>query len=281
MRYFLLLLKRSRILILFLVLEAIALNWVVQSKSYPRAQFRSLNTEINGQISSWSNQWQSYLNLRVENDYLAQENKKLRQQLNSSLMVQNYGADTIGDSVLQQRYTYIPAKVVHSSHLKANNYLIIDKGQRSGIARNMGVIGPQGAVGVVASVSANFARVIPLINNSLTISAALKKDGYFGPLKWPGKDYQKSQVSDIPRYAQIETGDSLISDGRSRYFPKGIPIGTVLNKELQADQNFFSLEIALSTDFANIKEVYIVKDVFKAERDSLINQVGPWGLLET
>lgn len=269
MRYFLILIKRSRILLLFLVLEVFALNWVVQTKSYPRAQFRSVNTEINGRISEWNSQWNSYLNLRIENEYLAAENKQLRQQLNSALMVQNYGADTIGDSLLQQRYTFIPAQVVHSSHLKANNFLIIDKGQRSGITRNMGVIGPQGVVGVVASVSSNFARVIPLINNSLTISASLKKEGYFGPLKWPGLDYRQSRVFDIPRYAKVQVGDSLITDGRSRYFPSDLFIGTVAEKQMQADQNFYQLEVLLATDFSKVKDVYIVKDIFTTELDSL------------
>lgn len=271
MRYFLLLLKQSRILILFLFLEVIAFNWIVNSRSYPRAQFLSATTEVNGQISGLSENWESYLNLEVENEFLAAENSHLRSQLNSSLLIQNYGADTIGDSVLNQRYSFIPAEVVHSSHLKGNNFIIIDKGSRSGIERNMGVIGPQGVVGVVASASANFARVIPLINRSLTISAALQKENYFGPMKWPGINYRQSMISDIPRYSKVQAGDSIVTDGRSRYFPSGIPLGTVLEKELQADQNFFRLDVELSTDFANLKEVYIVKDIFRYELDSLIN----------
>lgn len=275
MRYFLLLLKQSRILLLFLVLEGIALTWVIQTKSFARAQYRSASTELNGKLSTWNQEWASYLNLKMENDFLAEENRKLRQQLNSSLLIQHYGADTIGDSTLQQRYIYSTGKVIHSSHLKANNFLIVDKGRRSGIKRNMGVIGPQGVVGVVASVSSNFCRVIPLINNSLTLSASLQKEAYFGPLKWPGKSYRLSEVSDIPRYAEVQEGDTLLTDGRSRYFPANIPIGTVLSKELQADQNFFRLQIELATDFSKLKEVYLVKDLFMAEVDSLLNDAQP------
>lgn len=275
MRYFLLLLKQSRILLLFLVLEVIAFTWIIQTKSFARAQYRSVNTEINGRLSNWNEEWSSYLNLKVENEFLADENRKLRQQLNSSLLVQHYGADTIGDSTLQQRYSYSTAKVIHSSHLKANNFLIVDKGRRSGIKRNMGVIGPQGVVGVVASVSTNFCRVIPLINNSLTISAALQNEGYFGPLKWPGKNFRQTEVSDIPRYAEIMPGDTLVTDGRSRYFPENIPIGTVISKELQADQNFYRLQVELGTDFSKLREVYLVKDIFAAEVDSLLNDIQP------
>lgn len=271
MRYFLLLLRQSRILILFLALEGMALYWLVSVQSYPRAKFSARSTEINGRVSSLQSNLQSYLNLRLENESLAEENRRIRQQLNSSLLVQHYGADTINDSVLQQRYTYLPAQVVRSSHLKRDNYIILDKGRRSGIERNMGVIGPQGVVGVIAGVSNNFARVIPLISGSLTLSGALSEEAYFGPVTWPGLDYRYSQLSDIPRYSKVKAGDEVITDGRSLYFPAGILIGTVLKKELQADQNFFQLELELATDFSKIGRVYIVKDLFAAELDSIQN----------
>lgn len=275
MRYFLLLLRQSRILILFLALEGIALYWIVSVQTFPRAKFSRQSTEINGRLSNWQSELQAYLNLRLENDYLATENARLRQQLNQSLLVQNYGADTIGDSILQQRYTYLTAEVVRSSHLKRDNFILIDKGSRSGIKRNMGVIGPQGVVGVVAGVSTNFARVIPIINNSLSISGALKEEAYFGPVKWPGQDYRLSTLNDIPRYSRVDSGDQVITDGRSRYFPAGIPIGTVLSKELQADQNFLKLQLALATDFSKLRQVYLVKDLYRQEIDSLENTLAP------
>ncbi len=271
MRYFLLLLRQSRILILFLALEGIALFWIISVQSYPRAQFSARSTAINGQVSSWQSDLRSYLNLRLENENLANENRRLRQQLNSSLLVQNYGADTINDSVLNQRYSFLPAEVVRSSHLKRANFLLIDKGSRSGVMRNMGIIGPEGVVGVVAGVSENFARVIPLINTSLTISGTLESEDYFGPVKWSGDDYRYSYLSDIPRYSVLKSGDRVITDGRSRYFPAGVKIGEVVKRELQADQNFFRVELKLATDFSRLKQVYVVKDIYAFELDSLEN----------
>ncbi len=276
MRYFLLLLRQSRILILFLALEGIALYWVVSVQSYPRAKFSSKSTELSGQLSEWQSNLESYLNLRLENEHLAQENANLREQLNQSLLIQNYGADTINDSILNQRYSFLSAEVVRSSHLKRDNFIIIDKGSRSGLKRNMGVIGPQGVVGVVAGVSSNFARVIPIINNSLTISGALAEEAYFGPVKWPGLNYRHTELTDIPRYSKVDSGAVVLTDGRSRYFPAGVKIGSVLKRELQADQNFFKLKLELATDFANLRQVYVVKDIFAAELDSLQNPVQPW-----
>ncbi|MCR9154653.1 MAG: rod shape-determining protein MreC [Bacteroidetes bacterium] len=275
MRYFLLLLQQSRILILFLALEGLAIYWIASVQSYPRSKFSAQTTEINGRVSQWQSELKAYVNLKVENQQLAEENLRMRQQLNSSLMVQYYGADTINDSVLNQRYTYLSAEIVRSSHLKRANFIIIDKGSRSGVKRDMGVMGPNGVVGVVAGVSANFSRVIPIINSSLTISGALKNEGYFGPVKWPGRDYQHSQLNDIPRYSDVKEGDTVLTDGRSQYFPAGIVIGTVEDKQLQADQNFYELGLNLSTDFASLRQVYVIKDFFGAELDSLQNESLP------
>ncbi len=272
MRYFLLLLKRSRILILFLILEVIALSWIVQSRSFPRSKFHSQSAEISGELNQLGQDWRNFLNLRVENENLAQENAQLRALIDQSILAQNYGADTIRDSILDQRYTYIPAKVVNSSYLKTNNYLVIDKGRRSGLKSDMGVISPDGLVGVVTGVSENFARILPLIHPNLSVSAALKRDGFFGPLKWNGANYREAQLYDIPRYAEVSPGDTVVSDGRSQLFPPNIMVGIVKEGKLQADQNFYQLEIELSTDFSGLNHVYVVKDLLRTELDTLMDE---------
>lgn len=270
MRYFLLLLKRSRILILFLVLEVFALSWISSSRSYPRSQTLSKTAEISGAYNTWGKEWRSFINLGIQNENLARENAQLRALIDASILAQNYGADTIRDSILEQHYTYIPAKVVNSSYLKTNNYILIDKGSRSGLEANMGVINSNGLVGVVTSVSANFSRILPIIHPNISVSASLQNDGFFGPLRWDGKDYRFAQLYDIPRYAEVSPGDTIISDGRSNLFPPNLIVGTVVNGELQADQNFYQLEVRLSTDFSKLDHVYVVKNLLKSEMDSLM-----------
>lgn len=272
MRYFLLLLNRSRVLILFLVLEVIALTWISSSRSYPRAAVKSKTAEISGRFNTWGQEWRNFLNLRIENEHLAKENAQLRALIDASILAQNYGADTIRDSVIGQHYTYIPAQVVNSSFLKVNNYILIDKGARSGLRSNMGVINNKGIVGVITSVSENFARVLPLIHPNISLSAALKNNGFYGPLKWDGKNYRQAQLYDIPRYAEVSQGDTIITDGRSNIFPPNIQIGTVISGSLQADQNFYRLEVELSTDFAKIDNVYVVKNLLSEEADSLMQE---------
>lgn len=275
MRYIFLLLRRSRIFILFLMLEGIALYWLANSRSFQRSQMRSSTAEVQGRLMHWNAEINAYFNLRVENEYLSAENARLREMVNQSLIIQNYGRDTAGTLILNQRYSYLPAQVVNSSYQKVSNYLLLDKGQKSGARSGMGVIGPNGLVGTIHSTSAHFSRVIPVINPSFQFSAAIKGKGHFGPSRWDGRDYQYSYVYDIPRYALVSEGDSLISDGRSNIFPPGVLLGTVSEKTLQSDQNFWQLKVKLATDFSKLKQVYLVDDLLAAERDSLLQNPLP------
>lgn len=269
MRYFFLLLRRSRVLLYFLLLESLAFAWIINKRSYQRSQFLSATTEIKGNFEGFAAKTKAYLNLKEENEQLARENIRLRESLDQSFIFQNFGADTIKSSTYQQRYTYLDAQVISSSHFKVENYILINKGRLSGLEENMGVIGPNGVVGVISTVSQHFARIIPIINPNLRVSAELAQDGYFGPLRWSGENYRESSIQDIPPYANVEIGDTVKTDGRSSYFPRGINIGLVKATQLQADQNFLEISVLLSTDFSKLRNVYVVKDLWANELDSL------------
>jgi rod shape-determining protein MreC len=274
MRILLLILKRSRILLLFILLEAVAFSLIFNQRSFQRATFLGATNIISGQINQNLNNLSNYLNLKVENENLVKENVRLRNLLDRSKIFQSYGADTISDSTYSTRYSITNAKIISGSYAKFNNYLNLDKGEKSGIKPNMGVAGPNGVVGIISATSANFSAVIPLINPSLTLSAKLKKTGYFGPLKWDGINYRHAIIEDIPRYANFENGDTVVTDSRSRIFPPGLMIGTIIGKKLQSDQNFYAVKIRLSTDFSKLEHVYVIKDKMKAELDSL-NDLSP------
>jgi len=269
MRILLLLINRSKILLLFIVLEIIAFSLIFNQRSFQRATFLNATNALSGELYTQYNSLTSYLNLKVENENLVAENIRLQNLLDRSRVFQSYGADTINDSTYSTRFTAVEARVIASSYSKVNNFLTIDKGSLSGLKPNMGVAGPKGAVGIVRNVSRNFATVLPIINPAIALSGKFKNNDYFGPVTWDGTDYRTAYVGDIPRYAQINKGDTLVTDSRSLVFPEGILIGTVVGQEKQDDQNFLRITIKLSTDFSKLENLYIIKDKLKAEIDSL------------
>lgn len=270
MRYLLLLIKRSRIFLLFLLLEGLALALVVNRRSFHRFIFTDTLKSGTAYVLDITSGMDNYFYLREENEALARQNSRLHNLLERSMSFQSLSGDTLQDSIYDQRFVTIPAQVIYSSYSKRNNYLTIDKGRQSGIESGMGVMGANGVVGVVREVSPRFASVIPIINPNLTISGKLKQSGYFGSLQWdPALGHQIVVLRDIPRYAVIDSGSSVITDSRSLIFPEGIPVGTVQSKKLQKDQNFYEVRVAMEMDFAKLEHVFVIKDKFAREIDSI------------
>jgi len=212
-----------------------------------------------------------YLDLVDQNEKLARENALLRNQSKGSYFDLSADTTTVIDSNNTVRYTYIEAEIVGSSFRKARNYMTINRGKTHGVEKGMGVMGSQGIVGVIKDVSNHFSTVIPLINPSFSVSGRIKSSGYFGPVLWNNNDYQYAYLTDIPRYAKINKGDTIITDSRSLLFPMGLTIGYIESYKLQEDQNFYAVKIKLATDFSSIHHVYVIEDKMKLEVQNLQN----------
>lgn len=274
MRYLIAFLVRNRILLLFLLLQAIAFSFIFQSRSFQRASIINSSSRISGGILETFTEYRQFLDLENQNQILLEENARLQSLKKEAFLPSFAKSFTVVDSFYQSRYNYINANVISSSYLKARNYLTLDKGSLQGIKQGMGVLCTNGAVGKVYNVSENFSTVIPIINSSFSvISGCFSKDeGQFGPIEWKGRNYQFATLFDIPKQTPIKIGDSITTYRNSQIYPPGIPIGVVESYKLQADQNFFSVKLKLNTDFSTLRHVYIVKDNMRFELENLENQ---------
>jgi len=269
LNYLLYLFRRSRVFLLFVLLELIAFALILQQRSYHRSWALNSSQELTGlALNRYQNSLQ-YLSLREQNQILHEENRKLRNLLDANYLYSHRGLPKDSDTLLSRRFQWIPARVIQSSIFKRNNYLTLDKGRLSGVYPGMGIHGTEGVVGIVQQVGAHFCTALPLINPNLQVTGKLQRSGYFGPVRWDGKDYRYAFLEDIPRYAPVNLGDTAVSDGRSALFPAGLPIGYVVAKELQTDQNFYRLKLELSVDFARLERVYLLNDLKREELDSL------------
>jgi rod shape-determining protein MreC len=253
------------LVIFFFLLEGLAFSWIFSSRSFQRSTYLNSSRALTGEVLAQYDGLTDYLHLKEQNQNLLRENARLRSLQEGAYFSVSPNTRTANDTTYKVRYQYLEAEVINSSFLKRQNYITLNRGTAHGLKPQMGVIGPLGAVGEVKDVGEHFATVIPLINPSLAISGRLKGTGFFGPVHWDGTDYTRATVSDIPRYAKVEKGDSIITDARSLIFPPGILIGTIEEYSIQDDKNFYILTIKLATDFASVNEVYVVTDKMKTE----------------
>ncbi len=254
---------------LFIGFFAFAYYLVITNNSFQRASAVNSSIRIVGGTYANINSWKSYLHLAQENTLLAEENAKLRKQLQYFANPDSVTEGIVNDSIHDVRYHYIVAKVTNNSIHQKNNYITLDRGRKHGIQKGMGVISASGIVGIVLNVSEHFATVQSLLHNESRISAALEDSQAFGSLVW-GDNYDArfATLKDIPNHVKVREDELVYTSGFS-LFPPGILIGKVIQTGVSGGDSFLDITVELSTNFHNLQQVYVVEDLFAEEKENL------------
>ena len=200
-------------------------------------------------------------------DSLRYENARLRSEISNAKYQDRYRLDTLSTIGNLQRYTFVPAKIVKNSVTLTNNTITIDKGSRHGVLENMGVLGPNGIVGIVRNVTPFYSDVMSILHQRSSISASLRRTGAFGSLVWRSNDPQQTKLTNIPLHVRVEPGDTVQTSGYSSMFPEAIMIGTVSEIEREPGSNFYDLTVRLTQDIQQTRYVYVVRDVLTENED--------------
>lgn len=267
MLQFILFIKRYRFFFVFLLLEIFSFSLIVSSNQYAAGWYFNISSRFSGSVNSLTNKISDYFYLKEVNEILATQNARLMEMNDQASLV----IDTAQNSIIRkEQFGFIPAKVVSNSINKRDNYLLLNKGANASIHQNMGVIAPDGVVGIVVGVSENFSVVMSLLHKASNISGKIVNDNITGSVTWNGKDPRKVTLNNIPEHYKIHSGDEVITSGYSLLFPEGIKIGTINHFELSDDANLYNIELDLSTDFQSLKWVYIVENLMLDEQENLL-----------
>ncbi|MCB0457263.1 MAG: rod shape-determining protein MreC [Flavobacteriaceae bacterium] len=247
---------RNKNFLLFFVLFLISVFLTINSHSYHKNQYVNSANFISGGIYSVKSSITDYFDLKNQNEKLAEENRLLHLQLQNIEFSSN-GSES-NNLVKDSMVSLITGKVINNSYSKTKNQLTINKGSINGVKIDMGVISPEGLVGIVSHTSKNFASVQSILNSNSQVAAKFKKSNHFGSLVWDGKEYNVVQLKEIPRVAHVALGDTIVTDGRSTIFPEGILIGTVKDFEIEEVGDYYNINIDLFADMTSLKHVYLV-----------------------
>lgn len=262
-------------LFLFLFLEIFALVLLISGNNYQNATVLNSANEVVGNWYQWVNRGEDYLSLTNINDSLTAENQRLKNELKSTYYRSKVDSGTfkdtikVNDTLQVKQYYYIAAKVINNSITKRNNYLTLNRGSIHGVHKNMGVICSNGIVGIVKDVSEHFCTVISLLHKDIKISAQTKSTRDFGSLIWDGYNPRKAQLIDIPNHVSVRKGDKVVTTSFSSIFPEGISIGYITDAEIKTGDNFYTVDVELSTPFEHLENVYVIDNRMGVEQKKL------------
>lgn len=262
---------RYKNFLLYLFLLFIGLVFSGTHSGIHKSRLAKSSLFISGIIHQPFTRLADYTNLVEQNQQLLRENNALK-----SLVLEKFerGKETsIEEQNLKSpQFWSLPAKVIRNSYTKNKNILLIDQGSEDFIQADMGVIGPQGVVGIVNRTSQGYATVLSILNEEIKINSKFKNSNVFGSLSWSGKTPNHMWLDDISVINPVKVGDTIVTGGMSAYFPEGIVVGTVAEVEQPETGGYYKIGVQLVNNMTDLDYVYVIGN---KDREEIIQLIDP------
>jgi len=202
--------------------------------------------------------WRHYFalqNTTRENEQIRHENDALKLQI-SQLQGKAAEADRLAVLLnFRQSHARVPmiaARVIGTG--TASLTIQLDRGERDGIRKDMGVITPDGVVGKVVESYPNASQVLLLTDKDSGVGAMLADSRTQSPVGGQGEPLLVMKY--VPNDDTVNLGERVITSGMDRIFPRDLPVGTVA--EIKSGNPFKQIRIKPAANLERLEEVLVL-----------------------
>ena len=150
----------------------------------------------------------------------------------------------------------------------------LDKGAAAGVAEGRAVLTTEGLIGRTTAVSDRTADVLLLSDPSCKVAVRLKRSGEFGVAEGQGAvpgQPPAVRADYLPKTADVQQGDEVVTSGLGGLFPKGLPVGRVAEVALDASGLYQTARIELAADLGKLEYAFVAA----TEKDLAAARVTP------
>ena len=228
-------------------------------------------------ISHIRDTWNHYFalqNTSRENEELKRENGALKLQI-TQLQSKAGEADRLA-ALLKFRQTnvnvpMVSARVISGSADSASQTIYLDRGERDGIRRDMGVITPDGVVGKVIESYKDTAQVLLLTDEHSGVGAMLVESRIQSPVGGTGEPLLMMKY--IPNDDNVNPGERVVTSGMDRIFPRDLPVGTIA--DIKAGNPFKLIRVKPAATLERLEEVFVLLTMKPLELKKESSAPGP------
>lgn len=204
--------------------------------------------------------WDHYFALSdtaKENERLRQENQSLKLAVNE-LQTKAEEGDRLA-ALLRFRESHretrmIAARVIGTSAEPTSLVVYVDRGQRDGVRKDMGVITPDGVVGKISEVYGRAAQVLLLSDKDSGVGAMIADSRIQSPVGGMGEPLLNMKY--VANDDEVKVGERVVTSGMDRIFPKDLPVGTVV--EVKPGMPFKKIRVQPAANLERLEEVIIL-----------------------
>jgi rod shape-determining protein MreC len=224
--------------------------------TYPIGKFFISSAD---KISSFSEVVNSVGNLKKENGELLKNNIKL-QAKNAELeniKKENEELRKQIEVLPRDKFNLTTAKIIGQSSYGTDSWLLINKGTKSGLRKNMPVIAFDSVlIGVLGEVFSESAKVILVTSAESAINGVSVETGAKGIVQG---DYGLSLIFAMVLQSDLlKTGDQVITSKINSTIPEGLLIGEIKDIHPSADNLFQQANVIAPINFSDLRFVSVI-----------------------
>ncbi|MBQ0161771.1 MAG: rod shape-determining protein MreC [Treponema sp.] len=211
-----------------------------------------------------SEKLKDYELMQRNNSTIRKENARLKEQLG------------FVESVQQKT---IPANIISRGADNLHTTIIIDKGSKDGIKKNMSVISVQegnvGIVGKVVSVGYITSEIMPISSINCTISARIQNTRDIGLVSGNGSEDASLSMKYIKKkvIGDLHFGDVIVTSGENGNYLKDIPLGTISKITVLDYDSSLDIEVTPIVNFSRLEYVIVVSNTEMKETNDASQNV--------
>jgi rod shape-determining protein MreC len=204
--------------------------------------------------------WNHYFalqNASRDNEDLRRQNDALKMQVNQ---LQSKAAEADRLALLldfrksHQNVPMLGSRVIATSAGTASATVMLDRGAKDGIKKNMGVITPEGVVGKVVEVYEDTTEVLLLTDKDSGVGAMLGDSRIQSPVGGTGEPLLAMKY--VPNDDAVTVGERVVTSGMDKIFPRDLPIGTIT--DIKSGAPFKTIRVRPSANLSRLEEVIVL-----------------------
>jgi rod shape-determining protein MreC len=210
-----------------------------------------------GRIRGTWNHYFALQNTSRDNEQLRRENDTLKMQI---AQLQSKAAEADRLALLlnfhksHEDVPMIGARVIGASAGTASQTIDLDRGERDGIRRNMGVITPDGVVGKVVEAYQGTSQVLLLTDKDSGVGAMLADSRIQSPVGGTGEPLLTMKY--VANDDTVNIGQRVVTSGMDRIFPRDLPVGTVA--DIKSGNPFKLIRVRPAANLERLEEVIVL-----------------------
>lgn len=156
-----------------------------------------------------------------------------------------------------EKHRFIPAMVIARDPSGLGNTIVIDKGKKDDVQKDMVVLSGNGLVGRARECGWSIARVLLITDRDSVVGAIVQRTRDEGAIVGSGISDLLMKYLEVS--SDIEEGDKIVTSGFSGVFEKGILIGEVVSVSKDASGLYLNAIVKPEVDMMRIEEVLVIR----------------------